>query len=139
MLVQLVFASVATQPCSQTQEAILQQARKHNADSAITGALCYGYGIYLGAMEGERSQINRIYAEVLRDERHAHAQLLYFSEISERTFAHWPLGRVNLESLNPSAILKYIPQWPPQPEHWTAVSAVAFLKDMVASASVVAR
>lgn len=145
MLVQLIFASVATEPGAngggngKAVEAILRQGRQHNAENSISGVLCHGYGIYLEAMEGERGILNKVYADVLRDERHSQVELLHFEEITERAFANWSLGRVHLEKLNASAILKYTPHLPLQPSQWSGKSALAFLKDLVASASVLAK
>lgn len=139
MLVQLVFASVATDSSAKAVESIFKHGRAYNAGAGVTGVLCYGHGMFLEAIEGERSRVNRIYADVLKDAKHADVELLHFAEIVERDFANWSLGRVNLEKLTPSVILKYTTHLPLRPEQWSGASAIAFFKDLVASASVLAK
>lgn len=139
MLVQLVFSSVATQESTTDSESILKQGRLHNQARGITGVLCHGYGTYLEALEGERSAVNAVYANILRDKRHRHVQLLDYEEISVRRFPHWSLGSVNLECLNRSTLLKYTCHWPLNAQEWQADSATAFLQDMLDSASILAK
>lgn len=139
MLVRMIFSSVAAPSSTSSVEEILKAGRLHNTQNGITGVLCYGYGVYLALMEGERSRINQTYARILQDPRHNSPELLQFDEIVSRSFANWALGRVNLETLNTPAILKYAPQWPLQPNLWSGKAAIAFLEDLAASARVQAR
>lgn len=136
MLVQLIYASVAADDSAANVNRILAQGRQHNQERGITGVLCHGYGIYLQAIEGERGVVNQTYAQVLQDERHCDAQLLYFAEISERSFANWALGQVKLEKLNAPFVLKYVECLPLTPAQLTAESARAMVLDLVATASV---
>ncbi|RMX00421.1 BLUF domain-containing protein [Allofranklinella schreckenbergeri] len=136
MLVQLIFASQARQSCAATIQAILAQGRARNAQRGITGVLCHGYGVYIQAMEGERSAVSDSYAQVLRDERHEGVQLLHFAEIDERRFANWALGQVKLEALTPSWLLKYAERLPLTPQQFNARSVQAMMLDLVATGSV---
>lgn len=136
MLVQLIYASVANNMSAAAINAIVSQGRKHNLERGITGVLCHGYGIFLQAIEGERAVVNQTYAEVLQDERHCDAQLLYFSEVSERNFSNWALGQVKLEKMNTPYVLKYVERLPLTPSQISGTSARAMVLDLVATAAV---
>jgi hypothetical protein len=49
---------------------ILAPSVAHNAAHAVSGVLCQGQGLYLQVLEGERAEVNRLYARILQDRRH---------------------------------------------------------------------
>lgn len=97
MLIRAVYVSRAVGPQTGTVTAgILADAHAHNGAQGISGVLCQGQGLYLQVLEGERSQVNRLYARILQDRRHHDVQLLSFEEISERRYAAWSMANVHL-------------------------------------------
>lgn len=108
MLVRLMYASRSAQPMDQEElSAILRQSRQNNLPQGITGALCCSGGIFIQVLEGGRSAVNQLYQRISRDERHTDVLLLSYEEISERRFANWAMGQINLGRLNPAVLLKY--------------------------------
>lgn len=108
MLVRLLYASRATAPAdAATIAAILQQSRRHNPPAGITGVLCHSERLFLQVLEGGREQVNRLYARIMADPRHADVTLLHYTEISERRYAGWTMGQTNLDKLNPGTVLRY--------------------------------
>jgi hypothetical protein len=113
MQVRLLYVSSAVGPQTTTVTgSILKSAQEHNKRSGITGVLCQGEGIFLQVLEGERSQVNRLYARILADQRHKNVELLHFEEITERRFGAWTMAHVELSSLDPMVRMKH-PEFDP--------------------------
>ena len=110
MLVRLLYASRATEPVDAgTIDAILEQSRGYNADHGITGLLCCyedGNG-FLQALEGARSEVNRLDNRIVCDARHEDVTLLLYHEIDERRFANWRMGKIDFRKVNPGLLLRY--------------------------------
>jgi hypothetical protein len=97
MLVRALYVSRAVGPQTGTVTAsILAASQEHNAAQAITGVLCQGQGLYLQVLEGERAQVNRLYAHILQDRRHHDVQMLSFEEITKRRYPDWSMAHVHL-------------------------------------------
>ena len=97
MLVRILYVSRAVGPQTGTVTAgILAAAQAHNATHGVSGVLCQGQGLYLQVLEGERSVINRLYAQLLQDRRHQDVQMLAFEEISQRRYPEWTMTHVRL-------------------------------------------
>lgn len=108
MLVRLLYASRAVKPMGEAElSAIVKQSREHNPAEGLTGLLCYTDGVFVQVLEGGRSAVNARYKHIIDDARHHDVQLLSYEEISERHFAGWSMGQVNLHRLNPALMLKY--------------------------------
>lgn len=108
MLVRLLYASRAARPMGETElSAIVKQSREHNPAEGLTGLLCYTDGVFIQVLEGGRSAVNARYKKIIEDPRHQDVQLLSYEEVSERHFAGWSMGQVNLQRLNPALMLKY--------------------------------
>src|SRR4051812_34634391 len=108
MLVRLMYASRAAVAIDQEELlAILRHAKTANPKLGITGALCFADGIFIQALEGGREAVNRLYNKIAADSRHKDVMLLGYDEVSERHFASWSMGQVNLSRLNPALVIKY--------------------------------
>lgn len=140
MLVRLLYVSRAVDKNDKAAiDAILASARHHNPEHGITGVLCYGGGIFLQAIEGGRTAVNELYAQIIRDPRHQGAQLLHYEEISERRFGGWTMGQVNLAKLNTSIVLKYSERPEFDPYTVSGRVSLALLEELMATASIVGR
>ena len=109
MLVRLIYASRSTSPITgQMVDDVLAASRKHNLAAGITGVLCVcDNDVFMQVLEGGRSEVNNLYARVVRDARHTDVTLLDYAEITERQFTNWRMGRVDLDRVNPGMVLKY--------------------------------
>jgi hypothetical protein len=97
MLVRILYVSRAVGPQTGTVTAdILATAQAHNPAHQVSGVLCQGQGLYLQVLEGERSVINRLYAQILQDRRHQDVQMLSFEEIGQRRYPDWTMAHVRL-------------------------------------------
>ena len=108
MLVRLMYASRAADSVDQEALAsILKKSKANNPGVGVTGVLCFSGGIFLQVLEGGRSPVSALYNRIASDPRHHDVVLLNYEEISERSFASWSMGQVNLNRLNPGLLLKY--------------------------------
>lgn len=139
MLVRLLYASRSNDFISDaTSESILASARKNNAEQGITGILCiYESGdTYLQVLEGGREAVNRIYNNIVADERHTGVTLLAYSEIHERRFSSWRMGKVDLGKVNRSTILRFSPSSKLDPFQLEGEAALRLLEELVDTASI---
>ncbi len=139
MLVRLLYASRSTELISEEfADAILETARKHNAHLGITGVLCiYESGdTFLQVLEGGREQVNGLYNNIIRDQRHSDITLLHYSEITQRRFSSWRMGKVNLSKVNRSTILKFSPSSALDPFALQGEAALRLLEELVDTAAI---
>lgn len=139
MLVRLLYASRAVDTRPEAIESILQQSRNHNPGTGVTGVLCYGGGIFLQAIEGGRMAISALYGHIQRDTRHKDVVLLHYEEISERRFAGWTMGEVNMTRINASILLKYAEKPELDPYSVSGRVSLALLEELMATASIIGR
>jgi len=137
MLVRLLYASRAAAALdNEALQAILRQSKGNNPGSGVTGLLCYSSGIFMQALEGGRGAINQLYLKIAADPRHQDLVLLSYEEITERRFAGWSMGQVNMARLNPALLLKYSASAELDPYRMGGKAAMALLDELVATASV---
>lgn len=139
MLVRLLYASRAVDTSPEAIESILHQSRDHNPSTGVTGVLCYGGGIFLQAIEGGRMAISALYGHIQRDPRHKDVVLLHYEEISERRFAGWTMGEVNMTRINASILLKYAEKPELDPYSVSGTVSLALLEELMATASIIGR
>ena len=139
MLVRLLYVSRATESTTESLEAILQRARRHNAEHGITGILCYSNNIFMQLLEGSREEVNCLYSEIQRDSHHTNVQLLHYDEITEREYPGWTMGLVDFDQLNTSIILKYSEGPDFNPYANSGWMSLAMLEELAATAQVVGR
>jgi hypothetical protein len=114
--------------------AILQTAQSHNANSGITGVLCQGQGLFLQVLEGERSQVNQLYARIVQDQRHKNVELLLLEEITQRRFGDWSMAHVHLSNLDPMIKMKH-PEFDPYSASGPVV--MALLEDLISTNQII--
>lgn len=101
-LVQLIYASHAA---FEPQEArghvdhkvarILMQSRRNNPKDDVGGALYYGDGSFFQCLEGERTDVDRVFDKISKDPRHRDIKVLACREVDQRQFSHWSMKFVS--------------------------------------------
>ena len=137
MLVRLLYASRAAEDISQDDLLrILTQSKANNPGSGITGVLCSSGRIFMQVLEGGRMQVNALYNKIAADKRHQDMAILLYEEVSERKFAGWSMGLVNLERINPSVLLKYSECATLDPYCVSGRASMALFEELMATASI---
>jgi Sensors of blue-light using FAD len=138
MLVRLMYASRAADSLDHDAlSAIVRKSMVNNPGIGVTGVLCFSGSVFLQVLEGGRGPVSALYNRIARDPRHADVVLLSYEEISERRFAGWAMGQVNLARLNPALLLKYSEKAVLDPYAVSGTVSMALLDELVATASVV--
>src|SRR4051794_14995352 len=108
MLVRLLYASRASVQLSDVVvTGIVEQSRRHNPASGITGILCYSGDHFVQVLEGGRDEVCELYNTLVCDSRHSQVRILLYEEIEERRFGGWAMGQVEIDKVNPALLLKY--------------------------------
>ncbi|MBT9610879.1 BLUF domain-containing protein [Aquabacterium sp.] len=140
MLVRLLYASRAVETLSpEVIEDILASSRKGNPALGITGLLCHSGDIFMQVLEGGRDAVGALYNRIARDPRHRDVIVLHYEEITERRFAGWTMGQVNLSRVNPSILLKYSERPVLDPYAVSGQVSMALLEELIATASILSR
>jgi len=74
---------------------ILYQSRKANAQNNISGALAYHDKNYFQALEGPEREIDQLFENIRRDNRHRGIRVIYERETTFRLFSEHPMSLVN--------------------------------------------
>jgi len=133
MLIRLIYLSrpIGEQTAALT-DSILRKAHAWNAQNDITGMLCEGQGVYLQALEGERSKVTGLYARIHADPRHTGLELLHCESIAERRYSGWFMARVSLSDVDPQTKIV----WPEfDPYSATGAMVMARIDELVACGS----
>lgn len=73
-------------------EDILDNARRRNAETGVTGVLFYLEGNFLQLLEGEDPALEETYLRIKSDPRHRGLTKLLDTEIEQRSFPEWQMG-----------------------------------------------
>jgi Sensors of blue-light using FAD len=110
----------------------LRKAQAWNTQNDITGMLCEGQGVYLQALEGERSKVTGLYARIHAGLRHKDLELLHCESITERRYRGWSMARVRLSGVDPQTKIV----WPEFDLYWASGALVmARIDELVARGS----
>jgi hypothetical protein len=140
MLVRLLYASRTRDEIDESLVgSILERSRQYNREHGITGILCTASpgNVFLQLLEGGRGAVNTLYGNIVRDPRHFDVTLLHYAEITERRFASWRMGRVNLNRVNRGCILRFAETSDLDPFSMSAESAMALLEELTSTAAIV--
>lgn len=122
MLVRLLYVSEPVGPITTTTTTlILEKSTAYNKRENITGVLCQGSGLWLQVLEGERSQVNLLYARIMSDRTHRNVELLSMEEITHRRFGQWSMALVYLSKDDPLVQMAH-----PEFDPYTASAKDAF-------------
>jgi len=133
MLVRLLYVSQPVGPITTTVTSlILEQSNIYNKKENITGVLCQGSGLWMQVLEGERHQVNVLYARIMASRHHNNVELLSMEEITQRQFGKWSMALVHLSKDDPMVQMAH-PEFDPYSA--TAKDAMALLDALVKTSS----
>jgi len=116
---------------------ILRVAVERNAEAGLTGVLCFGGGIFVQALEGDRTVVNRLYSSIARDPRHGDCQILDGRSITTRDFAEWSMKLIGWDDVPTASrralLLRHSGSTAFDPRQMRGPQAIGFLRDLAAS------
>ena len=133
MLVRLLYVSQPVGPITTTVTTlILEQSNIYNKKENITGVLCQGSGLWMQVLEGERHQVNVLYARIMASRHHNNVELLSMEEITQRQYGKWSMALVHLSKDDPMVQMAH-PEFDPYSA--TAKDAIALLDALIKTSS----
>jgi hypothetical protein len=93
---EITYVSLATH--EMVQSALLQlldQSRVYNVAHGITGLLMYHRQEFLQLLEGERDEVEALFATICRDRRHQQVYSMWEGPVAARSFDRWAMGFVS--------------------------------------------
>ena len=133
MLVRLLYVSQPTGPITTTVTTlILEKSVAYNKKENITGVLCQGSDLWIQVLEGERSQVNVLYARIMADRNHKNIELLSMEEITHRQFGQWSMALVYLSKDDPMVKMAH-PEFDPYSA--SAKDAISILDELLKTGS----
>lgn len=110
MLVQLLYLSKPVGPVTTTVTTlILEKSHANNKKANITGVLCQGPGVWIQALEGERSQVNSLFARIMADRQHQNIEIMSMEEVTHRRFGQWSMALIHLDQNDPAVQMAHPP------------------------------
>ncbi len=104
----MIYASSATIRLSQRDLlALLKLSRAKNEACGLTGMLLYRDGTYLQFLEGQRSDVDRLFTRLQVDRRHSDVRLLREGVLPKRLFPEWSMAYKNLAGVRSSDVAGY--------------------------------
>jgi len=92
-MIHLIYISSATRVLNEVELLdMLAQSRANNKKQNVTGMLLYRNGAFLQVLEGEANDVDRVYNNILLDERNTGHYLIERKDIRERQFPDWSMG-----------------------------------------------
>lgn len=76
---------------------ILSVARRENRKNNLVGALYYGNGSFFQCLEGQKSDIDALYAKLEKDPRHTDLKVLSVEPITQRGFLSWEMKYAQID------------------------------------------
>ena len=98
MIYSLAYESQASVPFTEPDLLdLLDRSRTKNADVGVTGILLYRQGTFLQVLEGQRAQVDALYATISSDDRHHAVDTVLVEDRQERRFPDWTMGFADVD------------------------------------------
>lgn len=108
MLIRLIYSSVSVGPqTGNMTHSILKTALAWNKAHEITGVLCQLNGVFLQALEGERSVVTQLYSRIYEDRRHSNVEMIHCECIAKRRYENWSMAHVSLAEFDLQTQIKW--------------------------------
>jgi hypothetical protein len=95
-------------------ERLAIRSEERNRDGDVGGALLFGRGLFLQALEGAPEAVDAVLERIKLDPRHTSIRMLVDHEVDRRSFRKWAMTPISLDSHS---------EW--TPEHARAVEQMA--------------
>lgn len=96
-LIHLIYSSTAICDFPEAELlGLLEKARARNGRLNVTGMLLYTDRSFFQVLEGERTAIEVLFADILQDPRHSQIVTIIREPIRKRAFSEWTMGYANI-------------------------------------------
>lgn len=110
---------------------ILKSSIRNNSAAGITGGLLFNRNYFVQVLEGELSDLLRIFTRITLDQRHQDVVLVEQKPTSRRVFGAWSMGFAGKTELFDKVLRRFSPSGKFDPREMTADQLAAFVFEMV--------
>lgn len=112
LIYQIAYWSKASIPMSQhALNNLAANARHNNKQANITGFLLYGDNTFFQIIEGQYSDVERLYQKICLDDRHHSPKKIGEWCLDTRQFNHWAMGFEQLSKPTCINQFAYLDRW----------------------------
>lgn len=98
-LMHLIYCSAAIPELSPADlRAILETARRRNAQLSVTGMLLHTSGSFFQVLEGDEETVLELFARIALDRRHKNTTMIIVEPIAQRAFGDWTMGFAEIDA-----------------------------------------
>jgi hypothetical protein len=83
--------------------AILDSARRFNAEHGVTGCLALRGDFFVQVVEGPAAAVDEVMARIRTDPRHDDVEVRLSREVGTRTFPHWRMADIEFDQASTAA------------------------------------
>lgn len=99
-MIRLLYSSQARPGITEQDIAeILEQSRKNNLDSGITGVLLYGGELFMQVLEGPELAVLKKYIAICDDSRNSLNKIIHITYTEKRIFDDWSMGAIKCDPI----------------------------------------
>ena len=97
----LIYKSISTEEiiANEAVSELVERSALNNRRDGITGLLLLSGDRFLQVLEGDSEKVNRLYAKIIRDERHHSLALISYKSTETSFFEDWSMRLVDLYDL----------------------------------------
>lgn len=107
-LYEIIYVSLAVREMTEVELVeLLAKAQERNAQRGITGLLLYHRREFLQLIEGDRPDVESLFAAISRDARHQQIHTLWEGDVQARGFQRWSMGFVATDEAKLHALKGY--------------------------------
>jgi len=127
-LIQLIYVSRPSGPIgSHELVQIVDSCRRNNEQTGITGMLAFSGTHFLQLLEGSELEVERTFARIEHDRRHADIRVLGRAPIHARSFGTWSMGFAGMSAFNVDIMQRCLGMQQIEPGCLKAEQALEFL------------
>lgn len=131
-LLRMMYTSQAVGDPTPVQiEDLTRRSAAWNSQRGVTGYLAYGTKHFLQVLEGDRTEVNRVYHErIVTDPMHQRLAVIAVDNVSSRIFVDWPMGFGHITREHQRLLSTYFPHGELQPMFATPAGCLEFLRGL---------
>ena len=110
---------------------ILKSSIRNNLAAGITGGLLFNRNYFVQVLEGERSDLLRVFTRISVDPRHEDVVLVEQRPVNSRIFGAWSMGFAGRTKLFDQMVVRFCPLEKFDPRAMTSDQLTDFTLEMV--------
>lgn len=131
MNVQLIYISTPTSDAL-IDEGFIRDSQSRNKKHGINSIIITSPKFYIQLLEGERVAVNRLYSNILKNDRHRDVLILRYVEVKSKEFTDWSMVHLSEDDLVNEVIATSKLSSRMLPSDMSGVEALALLRRVAA-------